>query len=141
VPVNPVAVGRARCGTRCPLLLIAGPCVIENEPLVLDVARRLADTAARLEVPLVFKSSFDKANRTSIHSFRGTGLEEGMAILERVREATGLPLTTDIHEPGQAERAARTCDILQIPAFLARQTDLVQAAAEAAVRHHRVVNV
>lgn len=141
VPANPVTIGQSRCGAGLPLLFIAGPCVIESEQLVLDLAHRLAEIAARLEVPLVFKASFDKANRTSIHSFRGPGLEEGMAILQRVRETTGLHLTTDLHEPNQAERVAQTCDILQIPAFLARQTDLVQASAEAAVRHKRVVNV
>lgn len=141
MPANPVDIAGALCGKGRPLLFVAGPCVIESEELVYGVAKRLAEMAARLEVPIVFKASFDKANRTSIHSFRGPGLERGMEILERVREATGLPLTTDLHEAGQAERVARTCEVLQIPAFLARQTDLVQAAAEAAVRHGRVVNI
>jgi 2-dehydro-3-deoxyphosphooctonate aldolase (KDO 8-P synthase) len=123
------------------LLFIAGPCVIESERLVLDVAARLADMAARLEIPLVFKASFDKANRTSIDSFRGPGLEAGMDILAKVREQTGLPITTDIHEPYQAERAAQVCQILQLPAFLARQTDLIRAAAEATAKHGGVVNI
>lgn len=123
------------------MLFIAGPCVIESEELITEVSERLAAIATELQVPLVFKSSFDKANRTSIHSFRGPGLERGLEILARVKSRTGLPVTTDIHEPGQAEPAAAVCDILQIPAFLARQTDLVQAVAEAAARHGRVVNV
>jgi 2-dehydro-3-deoxyphosphooctonate aldolase (KDO 8-P synthase) len=141
VPANPVTIGNARCGTRLPLLFIAGPCVIESEQLVLDVARRLADVAARLGVPLVFKSSFDKANRTSVDSFRGPGLERGMEILAKVRQQTGLPVTTDVHSPEQAEAAAEICELIQIPAFLARQTDLIQAAAEATSKHGGVVNV
>ncbi|HVW02621.1 MAG TPA: 3-deoxy-8-phosphooctulonate synthase [Planctomycetaceae bacterium] len=141
MPDNPVAVGPYRCGRGQPLLFIAGPCVIESEELVFDVARRLADIAAELNVPLVFKSSFDKANRTSIHSFRGPGLEKGLEILARIREATRLPVTTDIHEAHHAEPAAAVCQIVQIPAFLARQTDLIQAAAEATARHGGVVNV
>jgi 2-dehydro-3-deoxyphosphooctonate aldolase (KDO 8-P synthase) len=140
-PANPVQVGPYLCGQGQPLLFIAGPCVIESEALIVEVSQRLADMAAELQVPLVFKSSFDKANRTSIHSFRGPGLERGLEILARVRERTGHPLTTDIHEPSQAEPAAAVCDMLQIPAFLARQTDLVQAVAEAAARHGRTVNV
>src|SRR5690606_9635567 len=108
---------------------------------ILDVSRRLAEMAAALKIPLVFKSSFDKANRTSIHSFRGPGLEKGLDLLARVRELTGLPVTTDIHEPQQADAAARVCQIVQIPAFLARQTDLIQAAAEATARHGSVINV
>lgn len=141
MPNNPVSIGRWQCGTARPLLFIAGPCVIERESLVLDVGRKLAEIAANLEIPLVFKASFDKANRTSIHSFRGPGLERGMEILAKVREASGLPITTDIHEPPQAEPAAQVCDILQIPAFLARQTDLLQAAAEATAKHGGVINV
>ena len=138
---NPVQVGPHQCGHGRPLLFIAGPCVIESEQLIIDVSQRLADIAHELNVPLVFKSSFDKANRTSIHSFRGPGLTQGMEILARVKERTGLPVTTDIHEPHQAEPAAQVCDMLQIPAFLARQTDLVQAIAEAAAKHGRTVNV
>jgi len=141
MPANPVQIGPLRCGRGLPLLFIAGPCVIESEELITQVSQRLAEIAAELEVPIVFKASFDKANRTSIHSFRGPGLERGLEILSRVKERTGLPLTTDIHEPCQAEAAAIVCDLLQIPAFLARQTDLVQAVAEAAARHGRAVNV
>jgi 2-dehydro-3-deoxyphosphooctonate aldolase (KDO 8-P synthase) len=136
-----VKVGNYECGPGHPLLMIAGPCVIESESLILDVAKRLAEIAADLEMPLVFKSSFDKANRTSIHSFRGPGLEEGLEILAKVKEQTGLPVTTDIHEPAQAAPAAEVCAILQIPAFLARQTDLVHAAAVETAKHGGVINV
>ncbi|MBW3539882.1 MAG: 3-deoxy-8-phosphooctulonate synthase [Planctomycetes bacterium] len=140
MPANPVTIGSFACGRGRPLVFIAGPCVIESEELVMHVARRLAEEAARLDVPLVFKSSFDKANRTSIHSFRGPGLEKGLGILARVKQETGLPVTTDIHEASQAAPAAEVCDILQIPAFLARQTDLVHAAAEATARRGGVIN-
>jgi 2-dehydro-3-deoxyphosphooctonate aldolase (KDO 8-P synthase) len=141
MPENPVSIGQYRCGTGQPLLFIAGPCVIESEQLVLDVGRRLADLAERLGVPIVFKSSFDKANRTSVESFRGPGLAAGLEILAKVKSATGLPVLTDIHEPHQAAPAAEVCDILQVPAFLARQTDLVQAIAEATARAGGVVNI
>ncbi len=141
MPADPGSIGQYRCGTGCPLLFIVGPCVIESEEFILDVAGRLAEVAAELDIPLVFKSSFDKANRTSIHSFRGPGLERGLEILARVRDTTGLPVTTDIHEPSQADPAAEVCSIIQIPAFLARQTDLIKAAAEATLKHGSVVNV
>lgn len=141
MPSDPVSTSGIRCGTGCPLLIIAGPCVIENEELILEVSQRLAEIAAQLELPLVFKASFDKANRTSIHSYRGPGLEHGLEILAKASELTGLPVTTDIHEPAQAEPAAAVCHILQIPAFLARQTDLIQATAEATARHGGIVNV
>ena len=137
VPQNFAQVGPYSCGTGHPLLLIAGPCVLENESLTLSIAERLAEIAARLKVQLVFKASFDKANRTSIDSFRGLGLEAGMAILKKVREATGLPVTTDIHESYQAAPVGEVCDLIQIPAFLARQTDLLVAAA----RTGKAVNV
>jgi 2-dehydro-3-deoxyphosphooctonate aldolase (KDO 8-P synthase) len=110
-------------------LVIAGPCVIEDGPSTLAIARRLKEIAVELSVPLVFKASFDKANRTSIDAFRGPGLERGLAILREVRETTALPVTTDIHLPGQAAAVAEVCDLVQIPAFLARQTDLLSAAA------------
>ena len=138
---NPVTVGPYRCGTGQPLLFIAGPCVIESEELVLRVAGQLAELQAELGVPIVFKSSFDKANRTSVDSFRGPGLERGLAILSKVRERTGLPVLTDIHEPAQCGPAAEVCTVLQVPAFLARQTDLLHAAAEATARTGGVVNV
>jgi len=141
VPNNPIQLGKIACGTGLPLLFIAGPCVIETPELVSEVSGRLAELAVKLDVPIVFKSSFDKANRTSYHSFRGPGLELGLRILEKVREATGLSVTTDIHEPAHAEPAAQVCDIVQIPAFLARQTDLVHAAAAATARRGRIINV
>lgn len=141
MPADPVSVGDFQCGTGHRLLFIAGPCVIESEEFVLDVARQLAELADELGISLVFKSSFDKANRTSIHSFRGPGLERGLEILARVKDETGLQVTTDIHEPAQAASAAEVCRILQIPAFLARQTDLIQAVAEETAKHGGVVNV
>ncbi len=141
MPNNPLQLGKISCGPGRPLLFIAGPCVIENPELISDVSGRLAEMAAKLNIPLVFKSSFDKANRTSYHSFRGPGLERGLQILEKVRETTGLPVTTDIHEPSHAEPAAQACEIVQIPAFLARQTDLVHAAAAATAKHGRIINV
>jgi len=110
------------------LFAICGPCVIEGESLALEVAHALAETARRLDLPLIYKSSFDKANRTSIDSFRGPGLERGLEILARVKEATGLPVTSDIHLPEQAAVAAEVLDVIQIPAFLCRQTDLLVAA-------------
>ncbi|HEV8580248.1 MAG TPA: 3-deoxy-8-phosphooctulonate synthase [Thermoanaerobaculia bacterium] len=119
------------------LPVIAGPCVIESEDLAIGMARTLAEMAGRLGVALLFKSSFDKANRTSIGSFRGPGLEEGLRVLGRVKAKTGLPVLTDVHEPSQCGPAAEVCDALQIPAFLCRQTDLVVAAA----RTGRAVNI
>ena len=138
---NPVKVRSALCGSGQPLLFIAGPCVIENEELVLTVAERLAELASAGGANIVFKASFDKANRTSVESYRGPGLEEGLRILEKASAVSGLPVTTDLHEPGQAEPVAQVCDILQIPAFLARQTDLIVACAKAAQQHGRVVNI
>jgi 2-dehydro-3-deoxyphosphooctonate aldolase (KDO 8-P synthase) len=111
------------------LPIIAGPCAIESEATTLTVARFLAETAERLDLRLVFKASFDKANRSSVTSYRGPGLEEGLRVLAQVREETGLPLLTDVHEPGQCQAVAAVCDVLQVPAFLCRQTDLVLAAA------------
>jgi len=129
MPFEPIQVGPYRCGEGCVLLLIAGPCVLQSEELALDIARRLRAETADLPVNLVFKGSFDKANRTSIESFRGPGLDRGLEMLRQVRDEVGIPVTTDIHESWQAERVAEVCDLLQIPAFLARQTDLLVAAA------------
>jgi len=126
---NPATIGPYRCGRGQPLLVIAGPCVLEDEALALHIAGRLQQVAAGLPVQLVFKASFDKANRTSLDSYRGPGLEAGLAILRRVAEATGLPVTTDLHEAAQAAPVAEVCALLQIPAFLSRQTDLLLAAA------------
>lgn len=134
---NPVQIGPYRCGRGQPLLLIAGPCVIESEELTLAIARRLKEIVAGLPLQLVFKASFDKANRTSGAAFRGAGMDAGLKILASVKEATGLPVTTDIHESQQAAPVAEVCDLLQIPAFLARQTDLLIAAAQTG----RAVNV
>lgn len=136
-----VPVGPYRCGPLEPLLFIIGPCVIENEELITRVSGELAELKQKRKLQLVFKASYDKANRTSIDSFRGPGLEKGLEILARVTERTGLPVTSDIHGPEQAAPAARVLKILQIPAFLARQTDLVIACAEAAREHGAAVNV
>jgi len=125
---NVVQIGNVACGEDMPLVWIAGPCVIESHDLTLWIAEQLADLAARMQIPLIFKASFDKANRTSGKSFRGPGLEDGLKTLAAVRHRTGLPVTTDIHECWHAEPAGQVCDVLQIPAFLARQTDLIQAA-------------
>jgi 2-dehydro-3-deoxyphosphooctonate aldolase (KDO 8-P synthase) len=126
---NPANIGPYRCGSGEKLLVVAGPCVIENESLTLAIAERLAEETRDLPVQLVFKASFDKANRTSLDAYRGVGLDEGLRILQRVGEATGLPVTTDIHESYQAAAVGEVCTLIQIPAFLARQTDLLTAAA------------
>ena len=128
-PRLPAMIGQHRCGPGMPLLLIAGPCVIERESLCLEIAESLAEIARQLPVQVVFKASYDKANRTSAGSFRGPGIDEGLEVLDRVRTATGLPVTTDVHLPEQATAAGQVCDMLQVPAFLCRQTDLLLAAA------------
>ena len=132
-----VAVGPVRVGGKNPLALIAGPCVIEEEEHLLGVAERLQEVCGRVGVALILKSSYDKANRTSLASFRGPGIERGLAILRRVREKTGLPILTDVHEVGQVAPVAEVVDALQIPAFLCRQTDLLVAAGQSG----RAVNV
>lgn len=129
MPNYPARIGSYLCGKQQPLLWIAGPCVLENQGLALEIAEELQRVAERLSIQLVFKASFDKANRTSSSAYRGPGLEEGMKILSKISRVTGLPVTTDIHESDQASAAATVCDVLQIPAFLARQTDLLTAAA------------
>lgn len=129
-PVTPVQVGSYQCGQDQPLLLIAGPCVLQNELINEQICEVLLKLNARDDVNVVFKASFDKANRTSAAAGRGPGLDNGLAMLQRVSQQTGLPVTTDIHLPEQATPAAEVCHLLQIPAFLARQTDLVVAAAE-----------
>jgi 2-dehydro-3-deoxyphosphooctonate aldolase (KDO 8-P synthase) len=134
-PLN-IDVGGVTIGGRS-LVLIAGPCVIESEAHAIETALALRDITRRAGVPLIFKASFDKANRTSGSSYRGPGLDEGIRVLGRVREAAGVPVLTDIHEPAQAAPAATVADVLQIPAFLSRQTDLITAAAKTG----RVVNV
>jgi 2-dehydro-3-deoxyphosphooctonate aldolase (KDO 8-P synthase) len=132
-----VAIGDLFFGGGRPLVLIAGPCVLEDEAITLGIARRLRDICAELGVGLVFKGSFDKANRTSVTAFRGPGLEEGLRILGRVKQELGLPVLSDVHEQAQLEPAADVLDIIQIPAFLCRQTDLLVAAG----RTGRIVNV
>lgn len=135
-PLGTVEVGEVRF-EQGGLTFILGPDVMESEDLVLDAAKRLRDLSRSLGVGIVFKSSFDKANRTSVESFRGPGLERGLELLAKVKDATGLPVTTDIHVPDQAARAAAVVDLLQVPAFLARQTDLLVAAGETG----RAVNI
>jgi 2-dehydro-3-deoxyphosphooctonate aldolase (KDO 8-P synthase) len=135
--MRPVEIAGRRCGGGAPLLWIAGPCVIESRDFTLAVADALAALADRLGVPLVFKASFDKANRSSGKSFRGPGIDEGLKVLAEVKRRTGLPVTTDVHETAQVGPVAEVVDLLQIPAFLARQTDLLLAAG----RTGRAVNV
>ena len=124
-------------GSGHPLLVIAGPCVLESESLAIEIGQRIKSVTDTLPVNFIFKASFDKANRTSIKSHRGPGLEEGIDWLGKVRQELSVPVTTDIHEPRQAKAAAEVCDVLQVPAFLARQTDLLVAAAQTG----RAVNV
>ena len=126
---NPVRVGGVEIGRGRPLALIAGPCVMEPDDMTWRIAGRLVEICGRLEIPLIFKASFDKANRTSRSSYRGPGLVEGLKVFERVKAETGLPVTTDVHESHQASTIAEVVDLLQIPAFLARQTDLLEAAS------------
>ncbi len=135
--VTEVEIGPLRIGGSHRPILIAGPCVLESEGLALETAHRIAEIASGLQMPYVFKSSYDKANRTSIHSYRGPGLRAGAAILRKVREQVGVPVLTDIHRVEEADVAAEVADVLQIPAFLCRQTDLLVAAAKTG----RVVNV
>lgn len=131
------SIGSVHVGAGAPLFFIAGPCVIESEEHALGIAERLAETARTLPIPLIFKASYDKANRSSLRSYRGPGLREGLRILGLIRARTGLPVLTDVHETCQVEPAAEVCDVLQIPAFLCRQTDLLVAAG----RTGRVVNL
>jgi 2-dehydro-3-deoxyphosphooctonate aldolase (KDO 8-P synthase) len=135
--VAPVAAGSVTIGTNHPLAFIVGPCVIESASHVLDMATEIAGIGRRLGVPVVFKASYDKANRTSIGSFRGPGLEAGLRALADVKSRTSLPVLTDIHEPAHAAPASQVADVLQIPAFLCRRTDLLVAAAKTG----RAVNV
>ena len=136
-PKAVVSVGEARFGNALPLTLIAGPCALESRAHALEMARGLKEIAERLRIGLVYKTSFDKANRTSAKSARGIGLDWALPIFAEIRESVGVPVLTDVHEPAQCERVAEAVDVLQIPAFLCRQTDLLLAAA----RTGRVVNV
>jgi 2-dehydro-3-deoxyphosphooctonate aldolase (KDO 8-P synthase) len=135
--VKPIEFAGLRVGGGAPLLLIAGPCVIESEAHAIETALAVREIAARAGVQYVFKASYDKANRTSGHSFRGPGMAEGLRVLARVRDVVGVPILTDIHEASHAAPAAEVADILQIPAFLSRQTDLILGAAKTG----RVVNI
>ncbi|MFL5243712.1 MAG: 3-deoxy-8-phosphooctulonate synthase [Gemmataceae bacterium] len=131
--ISPVSIADLVCGPGRQLLWILGPCVIESHDLTLQIADSLKQMAERIGVPLIFKASFDKANRTSGKSFRGPGVQEGLKTLDAVKRKTGLPVTTDIHERDQASALAQVCDLIQVPAFLARQTDLIQDAGRTGI--------
>jgi len=135
--VRTVKLDQVAFGGNKPFVLIAGPCVIESKALTLKIALQLADITQRLKIPFVFKASFDKANRTALRSFRGPGLKKGLEILAEIKQDVGVPILTDIHSVDQADAAAQVADILQIPAFLCRQTDLLVAAA----RTGKIVNI
>jgi 2-dehydro-3-deoxyphosphooctonate aldolase (KDO 8-P synthase) len=131
------SVGKIKFGAGAPLFLIAGPCVIESEEHALMMAEKLGAVAAELGVPYIFKASYDKANRSSVASYRGPGLKNGLKILAKIKKKTGLAVLTDVHQASEVEAAAEVCDILQIPAFLSRQTDLLVAVGKSG----RVVNI
>ncbi|HXM93719.1 MAG TPA: 3-deoxy-8-phosphooctulonate synthase [Candidatus Dormibacteraeota bacterium] len=132
-----IALGSLRLGGGQPLFLIAGPCVIESESHARRMAEKIAKIAANCDVPYIFKASYDKANRSSVKSFRGPGLKEGLRILNIIKSDLKVPILTDVHEASQVAAAAEVCDVLQIPAFLARQTDLLVAAGKSG----RIVNI
>ncbi|MGC1106333.1 MAG: hypothetical protein WA876_07325, partial [Candidatus Acidiferrales bacterium] len=134
---NGFSVGGIKMGAGAPLFFIAGPCVIESEAHAMMTAERLAAIARELRLPLIFKASYDKANRSSVSSFRGPGMKEGLRILAKVKKKFALPILTDVHEAAQAAAAAEVCDVIQIPAFLCRQTDLLIAAGKTG----RAVNI
>ena len=136
-PVKAVKAGRVRFGGGAPLALIAGPCVIESRAMAFDLAARLVALAQKEKIPLVFKASYDKANRTSVKAFRGPGLAKGLEILAGIKEKYGVPILVDVHQVGEVKPAAEVADILQLPAFLCRQTDLAVALGESG----RVVNI
>jgi len=133
MPIAPIEIQLShdvRIGGLNPLFLIAGPCVIESEEHAYNMAAKIREIAVKFHMPFIFKASYDKANRSSLRSYRGPGLEHGLAILSRIKNDLNLPVISDIHEPIQAEKAAEVLDIIQIPAFLCRQTDLILAAAK-----------
>ncbi|MGH9714715.1 MAG: 3-deoxy-8-phosphooctulonate synthase [Candidatus Acidiferrales bacterium] len=132
-----ISVGKIRLGANAPLFLIAGPCVIESEAHAMGMAEKLGAIASELGVPYIFKASYDKANRSSGSSYRGPGLKKGLRILAEIKKRTGLPILTDVHEVAHVEPAAEVCDVLQIPAFLSRQTDLLLAVGKSG----RVANI
>ncbi|NLD37567.1 MAG: 3-deoxy-8-phosphooctulonate synthase [Desulfatiglans sp.] len=127
---NTVYAGNIRIDEKGPFFIIAGPCVIESEEITLRVASFLKETSEKLDIPIIFKTSYDKANRTSVTSYRGPGLEKGLEIIMKVKEKTGLPVLSDIHSLDEVEKAASVLDVLQIPAFLSRQTDLLVKAGK-----------
>jgi 2-dehydro-3-deoxyphosphooctonate aldolase (KDO 8-P synthase) len=132
-----VQVGKIKIGSKLPFVLISGPCVIENEDVVMQTATAIKAITEDLKIPFIFKASYDKANRTSIKSFRGMGMDRGLAILKKVKQRLGLPVISDVHTVGEVAKAAKVLDVLQIPAFLCRQTDLLVAAA----RTGKVINI
>lgn len=132
-----IQIGPYKISNTRPLAFMAGTCVIESEKHYLDTAKKLQHILALTKHPFILKASFDKANRTSVNAYRGPGLEKGLAILQKAKELTGLPVLVDVHEPAQAQAAARVADVLQIPAFLCRQTDLLLACADTG----KVINV
>jgi len=132
-----VEIGGFHIGQRRPLALICGPCVMESEEMVISSAEFLKTLCQKLQIPLIFKSSYDKANRSSVETFRGPGLDRGLSLLERVKKEFNVPVTTDVHSPSEATAAGEVCDLVQIPAFLCRQTDLVLSAGKTG----RAVNV
>src|SRR5580700_1211016 len=136
-PSSSFSIANIQFGPNAPLFLIAGPCVIESEAHATSMAEKIAAIAADLKIPYVFKASYDKANRSSVSSFRGPQLVEGLRILSAIKKRTGLPILTDVHDVFQVDPAAEVCDILQIPAFLCRQTDLLAAAGKSG----RAVNI
>ncbi len=136
-PAVSFSIGNIAFGAKTPLFLIAGPCVIENEAHAMSMAESLKEIAGAVKVPLIFKASYDKANRSSVSSFRGPGLKDGLRILAKIKKSTGLPILTDVHEVSHVAPAAEVCDVLQIPAFLSRQTDLLVAIGKSG----RVANI
>ena len=126
---NNIQIGPLTISSNGPFFLISGPCVIEDEATTLEVARFLRQTGDELDIPIIFKTSYDKANRTSLNSFRGPGIEKGLEIIQKVKDDTGLPVLSDVHQIGEIENAEKVLDVIQIPAFLCRQSDLVLAAA------------
>ncbi len=130
---NDFKIGKLSMGAKGPFFLIAGPCVIENESLTMEIAGRLKEIGEDLGIPIIFKASYDKANRTSLSSYRGPGIDAGLHILQKVKEAFQLPVLSDVHRMGEVEKAAQVLDVIQIPAFLCRQTDLIVRAAKTGI--------
>jgi len=124
-----IKIGTLTIEAGSPFFLIAGPCVIEDEDISLEIAGFLKETGEKLQIPIIFKASYDKANRTSLESFRGPGMDRGLEILQKVKDTTGLPVLSDVHQTGDVEKAAEILDVIQVPAFLCRQTDLILAVA------------